>query len=530
MNNQANNDEEVLAELVRKAGDPRVSPDPHYVEKLRTTILDRVACAQSADDVTETTQEADVVSLIARKEIRSMKYVARIAVAASVLAAIGLFASWLVIGSGSTNIAFANVAEALDSLQSATFDVISEAKGEKDHPPAIARGKGFFLAPSHERIETSLDIGYEPAVKAAEAAARRTQATGSPAAKAAAAAAAESVAKAVASMPKNEITQIMIVDGEAGKCTILSPSMKSAMLMDLKKMRQNRRESMQPDLFEMVRRLVRDGSSGTGEKPQRLGKKEIDGREAVGFRIHVGDMDMTLWADPKTAYPIRIEAGAETMGDVHAVMNNFRYNVAVDPSLFSLEPPAGYSTQERDVTIPTEEDLIRTLRIIAEHNKEVFPAKLGMNQEVMAALMAGLEPKMDKTTQEKLEAATKAIEAKYGSREQLRAKYGTNIPSEIMAEIMKATMPIMQEHAQKQMPARQQEMQERQRGLTFYQTLKPENDPHYVGASVKLGTPNRPILWYEPTGAEKYRVIYADLSVKEMTSDDVTNLPEARAQ
>ena len=40
--------------------------------------------------------------------------------------------------------------------------------------------------------------------------------------------------------------------------------------------------------------------------------------------------------------------------------------------------------------------------------------------------------------------------------------------------------------------------------------------------------PDRPILWYQPTGAEKYRVIYADLSVKDMTSDDVKKLPEGK--
>ena len=57
----------------------------------------------------------------------------------------------------------------------------------------------------------------------------------------------------------------------------------------------------------MVRRLVREGSSGTGDKAESLGNKEIDGRQAVGFRIHANEMDMTLWADPETAWPIRIE-------------------------------------------------------------------------------------------------------------------------------------------------------------------------------------------------------------------------------
>ena len=119
------------------------------------------------------------------------------------------------------------------------------------------------------------------------------------------------------------------------------------------------------------------------------------------------------------------------------------------------------------------------------------------------------------------------VAAKYGGKEKLRAKYGKDIPPAIMAEIMKATMPIIQEQrknrCEKQMPL----MQKRMQGITFYTMLKPENDPHYVGGGVKLGTPDRPILWYKPTGAEKYRVIYADLSVKEMGADEVKKLPAA---
>ena len=68
------------------------------------------------------------------------------------------------------------------------------------------------------------------------------------------------------------------------------------------------------------------------------------------------------------------------------------------------------------------------------------------------------------------------------------------------------------------------------RGLRFLHDLKPENDSHYAGKDVKLGTPDRPIFWYKPTGAEEYRVIYADLSVKDMSPDDLKKLPEATPQ
>ncbi len=482
-------------------------------------------------------------SLARTERTKTMKRISKIAVAATLLIALGMLVSWTVIGGGSTNIAFARVAEALDSLRSATYDVTSESKGDKGQPPATATGKGFFLAPSHQRMEVSVDIGSDPAVKAAAAAARRVHAADSPAAaKAAGQAAAETMAKAVALMPKMKQVMITIADNQTDKAVMLMPNMKLAMSMDMKKMREDIKKSAQgapPDLFELVRRLVREGSSGTGEKVERFGKKEIDGREAVGFRTvtnmfdrTAGTMcDMILWADPETARPVRIEIGVEIMGaGVHMVMNNFCYDVDLDPSLFSLEPPEGYSTQAMNITMPLEEDLLNTLRTIAEHNKGLFPAKLGMNKEVMESLMAGNRFEMDKVTAEKMEAEMDKIAAKYGGKEKLRAKYGKDIPPAIMAEIMEATMPLAQEQTREQMQKQMPLIQKRTQGITFYAMLKPENDPHYVGGGVKLGTPNRPILWYKPTGAEKYRVIYADLSVKELAADQVKTPPEAKAK
>jgi outer membrane lipoprotein-sorting protein len=489
--------------------------------------------------------ELDIIPLTMMTRIGKMNRIARIAVAATILVAISTFASWMVIGGGSGNMAFARVADALDRLRSATFDLTSEVKLDKGQPPATATGKGFFLAPSHQRMEISVDIFSNPAVEAAAAAARRMHAADSPAAKETASqAASEAMAKATALIPK--MKYVTIVDGQTTKSLMLMPNMKLAVAMDMKKIREEMNKSVKgappdqfemvrrlarpPDQFEMVRRLVREGSSGMGDKAERLGKKEIDGREAVGFRVNANGMDMTLWADPETAWPIRIEIVMKTLDGARLVMNNFRYDVDLDPSLFSLEPPAGYSTQTMNMAVPVEEDLLSTLRTIAEHNKGLFPAKLGMNKEVMKPLMAGMEgarPVMDKLTGEKMEAAANKVLAKYGGKDKLRAKYGKDIPPAVMAEVMKATMPIMQEQMQKQTQTQMPLVQKRMQGITFYTMLKPENDPHYAGGGVKLGMPDRPIFWYKPTGADKYRVIYADLTVKEATPAELKNFPKA---
>lgn len=397
----------------------------------------------------------DPIPAIPKKRIGNMKRIIKSAIAASILAAVGGIVSWNMIGGGFANTAFAAVAEAIDRLRSATFDITTVTNGKDDRP--LTTGKGLFLAPSHHRVELSFGADQQ---------------------------------------------QIIIADSQADKTVTLLPSQKFAMVMDRTKTRENPEKSannVSPDLFETVRRLVREGSSGKGGTVEKLGKKEIDGHAAVGFRTHSTMGDMILWADPETARPVQIEISGEAFGNARLVMNNFRYDVALDPSLFSLELPAGYTSQTMSLTPPMEVELIRLLQTVAEQSKGLFPKQLGMNKEVMGALMATAKPEMDK------------IEAKYGGKYKLNAKHGQQLPPAVVAEVAKAITPIIQKSTQ---------------GIKFYMTLKPENDPHYVGSGVKLGAPDRPILWYKPTGDEKYRVIYADLSVKEIASDEAKKLTE----
>ncbi len=466
MSSQFSRDEEVLARLVREAGDPSVSPDPQYAETLRATILGRLAPAETAKSSPlplgegQGVRAADSISPIILERTRQMKRIAKFAVAATILVAVGILVFWMTIGDGSTNIAFARVADALDSLRSATFDATGDMKDPVGGKSIHMKTKGMFLAPSRQRMESSIG-------------------------------------------DKSDTSSVMIMDMQAGKAIMLMPEKKFAIAIHGEQMKKEMEKSTghpSPDLFEMVRRLVREGSSGLGEKAELLGTREIDGRKAVGFRTRPSNaQEFTLWADPQTALPIRVEITTAAMMEGQMVMNNFRYDVDLDPSLFNLEPPPGYTTQTMNVATPVEEDLLKILRLVAEHNKGDFPAAIGMNKEIMQAVQAFMKPEMDK------------LETKYG----VKLKPGEAPPPAMMAEAMKNLMPLMQKQMQ---------------GVMFYMSLKPENDSHYAGKDVKLGTPDRPIFWYKPTGAKKYRVIYADMSVKEMTADEVEKLPEAKSK
>ncbi|MEN6365236.1 MAG: hypothetical protein ABFC88_00275, partial [Thermoguttaceae bacterium] len=132
-----------------------------------------------------------------------MKRIVKVAVAASVVFALGVAVVWLTLGGSSGNLAFADVAKVFESLRSATFDVRTEVRKKKEDKPLVATGKGYFLAPGRQRIETSMRFDQQPAVKAAEEAARRMHKKDGPAAaNRAAQEAAQAMGKAVGSQPE----------------------------------------------------------------------------------------------------------------------------------------------------------------------------------------------------------------------------------------------------------------------------------------------------------------------------------------
>ena len=63
------------------------------------------------------------------------------------------------------------------------------------------------------------------------------------------------------------------------------------------------------------------------------------------------------------------------------------------------------------------------------------------------------------------------------------------------------------------------------RGFQFGLQLPETADAHYAGKGVKRDAKDRPIFWYRPEGAKKYRVIFADLTVQE--ADAAPNIPDA---
>jgi len=59
------------------------------------------------------------------------------------------------------------------------------------------------------------------------------------------------------------------------------------------------------------------------------------------------------------------------------------------------------------------------------------------------------------------------------------------------------------------------------KGMLFHQMLEGQVQWNYAGAGVKLGDAKTAIFWYQPQGSDTYRVIYGDLSVKDVVQEDL---------
>ena len=258
---------------------------------------------------------------------------------------------------------------------------------------------------------------------------------------------------------------VSIIDLETSRILTLTISKKEAAYVDLKGL-----PSM-PNYMEILRNLIKGLQENPHFEVEELGTQEIDGQEAIGFSARHPKAEITIWANPETALPIRIE---QVSGQMKIICKNVKFDVQMDESLFSMDVPEGYTSQqvELDLMGSTEEDFIEGLRVRAEvFGDGQFPDSVSVEDYLKEA--PTLEKKME----------------------------GLGLSDEQELEMgMKLS-----------------------RHLLFIRFFKGQGQWHYAGGGVKLGDSETAIFWYQPEGSETYRVIYGDLSVKDVSAE---NLPE----
>ncbi|MHC4398114.1 MAG: hypothetical protein ACYTG0_00365 [Planctomycetota bacterium] len=289
---------------------------------------------------------------------------------------------------------------------------------------------------------------------------------------------------------EGQIIGIEIVDQVRGKSLSLDPGKRKAWLTYRGEPSQRARSGIADVFTHLSQRITAEA------KP--LGKQEINGRSAAGFRVAsicygFGDerdeWSDDFWIDEQSKRLVRTHhPGLDKYDpDKDPTRNNppgdkvwFRkflgtvrldivYDQQLDDSLFDVEPPAGYAIETTHVPEPTEKDMIDWLRVWAECNDGTFPeSELVILKKVIGKF----------NRKEKLSPAEEKLHMRA-----LRA--GGHHPIHRFAEM--------------------------NAGDTW----------HYQGSGVVLGNQDAIVCWYRPKGAKTYRVVYGDLTVKVLAPEDL---------
>jgi len=152
-------------------------------------------------------------------------------------------------------------------------------------------------------------------------------------------------------------------------------------------------------------------------------------------------------------------------------------NPRLDPSDFSLDPPTGYAFEKLAKPTVTEEEMIAYLGAAARFNNNQFP-----DSPYNAFDRVEFNAASDKASKDRTEAEQTLIAIR--DKIMMRGIYRS---------------PVKQ----------------------FEEDQTESNSFHYVGAGVKVGQADRLVAWYRYRNGTKYRALYGDLSVKDVTEAEL---------
>jgi outer membrane lipoprotein-sorting protein len=225
--------------------------------------------------------------------------------------------------------------------------------------------------------------------------------------------------------------------------------------------------------YEKLKKDFRDGTE------KNLGSVTLNGRETICFEISRENKKITVWADPNTALPIQIEEITRENGDRKKIVRSeIRFDIELDEQLFSLTPPAGYclldlETQQLQTPFElTEKHLVEGLAVYPKYLDGKFCTRYG-----------GGRP-LSEEVRKKCKAEVEKIEG---------------------WSDMEGHKSLL--------------------GCAFIEQLPEGCDYQYVGEDVKLGDANTPVCWWKPPGSKTYRVVYGDLSIRDVEPDDLPEIP-----
>jgi outer membrane lipoprotein-sorting protein len=378
----------------------------------------------------------------------------------------------------------------------------------------------------------------------------------------------------------NSPAGISILDFEKQTILNLIPALKTAMIMKLSNLPPENQSRLQANMFFNVREELEKAKTKRDIKLVFLGKRKFNGIDVIGYRCKdlAHFQEMTVWANAQSLLPVKIESTVTLLKGmkITTVMTDFKFNVPLDDSLFSMDVPPGYRLQtiQFNASMSTEADLLEMFRrwanatggkfpsaldlsSLPEYTKALHPSltskidlsetnalndkfqKLTKETDELRKIISGLrkqqmdilqrqmkeykQPNPDRKVIDDLQAKSKLLEKElspYKTRERSMME-AQQILLKKMMEVSKRDKQnidkiIKQNKLDVFSPSESfKEIIPISRGLLFINLLPKESDWHYAGQKAKYGDSKTPIFWYRPQGSKSYRVIYADLKVEE---------------
>lgn len=302
----------------------------------------------------------------------------------------------------------------------------------------------------------------------------------------------------------NHVESITIFDGQNDQALALSVPLKLAIVTDLKKAAGPHPAVPQPFVM-LLETIAKAKKGGEGEEVQHLGFETIDGQRTEVFlvRSKIPNTERTsetkLWVDPKTSLPVRVLSTSKNTADY--LMTDFHYDVPLAPDLFRVEVPKGYYVQQTQFDVGSH-CVAEALGIVAKYTGGVFPPALTGEGGIEGFMTRGVDDLF----------AKHGIQAEgTGPRKEDLEKY-QKLPKEDLEEIQKAIGAMSTTGLL---------------AMAFLDGIGKQGEWHYAGEGVTLNSPNHPIFWYRV--GNNCEVIYADLSIKEVSPQDLPKVPESEA-
>jgi hypothetical protein len=277
-----------------------------------------------------------------------------------------------------------------------------------------------------------------------------------------------------------EMGPLVTIFGRDGTTMILNTATKTASTLSHEEGGAPR--APRPDLLAKFREV--DGGPG-----EPIEGRQVGAVAAVGYRVK-SRLDsespaMRVYVDPATSLPVLVEQdfhlpeGGVMQRMVH-VYSDFEWDVEVDPSLVSLDPPAGYRREQVDVGVlrtaapagGPQEAIASGLQFYADRMDGALPVGLD-DFAPMAALMQTIDPEQRK----KLPAMAMQAQLEF-IKQQLGPWFGL---AEALGGLEKQKIQI-----------------------------------HYLGKGLKAGNGSTLVAWWKAEQPGRAIAIYDDFSWKEI--------------